>query len=93
MNNILSKAEIGILGEKAACSFLKKEGYTVSQRESLSDDERQEIIKSVLSRKLMTKQEIIAHIELQISLRKNNEMYNNAVLKWKRDLLYIKSEL
>lgn len=72
-------------------SILRQEGYTVSQKEALSDGERQNILKSVLLRGLMTKWDIIEHIELQISLRKNNSIYNTAILKWERDLQYIRA--
>ena len=72
-------------------SILRQEGYTVSQKEGLSDNERQNILRSVLSRNLMTKWQIIEHIELQISLRKNNSIYRTAIFKWERDLQYIKT--
>lgn len=72
-------------------SILRQEGYTVSQKEALSDSERQNILKSVLTRGLMTKWDVIEHIELQISLRKNNSMYTTAILKWERDLQYIRT--
>ena len=72
-------------------SILRQEGYTVSQKEDLSDGERQNILKSVLIRGLMTKWAIIEHIELQISLRKNKPMYAVAISKWERDLKYIRT--
>ena len=72
-------------------SILKQEGYTVSQKEDLLDGERQNILNSVLTRGLMTKWDVIEHIELQISLRKNNSMYATAISKWERDLQYIKT--
>lgn len=72
-------------------SILRQEGYTVSQKEALSDSERQNILKSVLIRGLMTKWDIIEHIELQISLRKNNSIYATAIRKWERDLQYIRT--
>lgn len=72
-------------------SILHQEGYTVAQKENLSDYERQHILKSVINRNLMSKWQIIEHIELQISLRRNNRMYNIAVSKWERDLAFLRS--
>ena len=71
-------------------SVLRQEGYTVSQKEDLSDLERQSILKNVINRKLMSKWQIIEHIELQISLRRNNRMYNIAISKWERDLAFLR---
>ena len=71
-------------------SVLRQEGYTVSQKEGLTDSERQSILKNVINRNLMSKWQIIEHIELQISLRKNNSMYNIAISKWERDLSFLR---
>ncbi len=71
-------------------SILRQEGYTVSQKEDLSDYERQQILLSVMRRNLMSKWQIIEHIELQISLRRNNRMYNVAISKWERDLTFLR---
>ena len=71
-------------------SVLRREGYTVSQKEGLTDSERQSILKNVINRNLMSKWQIIEHIELQISLRRNNRMYNIAISKWERDLAFLK---
>lgn len=71
-------------------SVLKREGYTASQKENLTDYERQQILLSVIQQKLMSKQQIIEHIELQISLRQNNRMYSTAISKWERDLAFLR---
>ena len=71
-------------------SILRREGYTVSQKEDLSDYERQQILLIVMRRNLMSKWQIIEHIELQISLRRNNRMYNIAISKWERDLAFLR---
>ena len=34
--------------------------------------------------------QIIEHIELQISLRKNNRIYRVAISKWERDLVFLR---
>lgn len=72
-------------------SILKREGYTVSQREGLTDYERHQILDSVLSRRLMTKRAIVEHIETQIALRRYNSSYREAIEKWKRDLEYLET--
>ena len=69
---------------------MRQEGYTVSQKEGLSDYERQQILLSVMRRNLMSKWQIIEHIELQISLRRNNKMYSMAISKWERDLSFLR---
>ena len=71
-------------------SILRQEGYTVSQKEDLSDYDRQQILLSVMRRNLMSKWQIIEHIELQISLRRNNRMYSIAISKWERDLSFLR---
>ena len=71
-------------------SILRQEGYTVSQREGLSDNEREAILRNVISKKLMSRRQVIEHIELQISLRKNNSMYGIAISKWERDLAFLR---
>ena len=71
-------------------SILRQEGYTVSQREGLSDNERETILRNVISQKLMSRRQVIEHIELQISLRKNNSMYDIAISKWERDLQFLR---
>ena len=71
-------------------SILRQEGYTVSQREGLLDSERQAILLRVIESKKMSKLQISEHIELQISLRKNNSMYDIAISKWERDLAFLR---
>ena len=71
-------------------SVLKQEGYTVSQKENLADYERQQILLSVIQRNLMSKQQIIEHIGLQIALRQNNRMFSVAISKWERDLAFLR---
>ena len=72
-------------------SVLRQEGYTVSQREGLSDYERHQILNSVLSRGLMAKRAIVEHIETQIALRRYSSTYREAVEKWRRDLEYLEN--
>ena len=38
----------------------------------------------------MSRRQVIEHIELQISLRKNNSMYDIAISKWERDLQFLR---
>ena len=71
-------------------SILRQEGYTVSQREGLLDTERQAILLRVIENQKMSKLQVIEHIELQISLRKNNSMYDIAISKWERDLAFLR---
>ena len=72
-------------------SLLRAEGYTVSQREGLSDYERQAILRRVISNNKMSKRQVIDHIELQIKLRSGNRMYDIAISKWNRDLAFLRS--
>ena len=72
-------------------SILRAEGYTVSQREGLSDYGRQAILRRVISNNKMSKRQVIDHIELQIKLRTGKPMYDIAISKWERDLAFLKN--
>ena len=71
-------------------SILRQEGYTVSQREGLTDYERQNILCNVINSGKMSKRQVVEHIELQINLRKNKRMYNLAIAKWERDVEFLR---
>lgn len=72
-------------------SILRHEGYTVSKKEGLTDYERQAILRKVIENGKMGRNQAIDHIELQINLRKHNSIYNIAISKWERDLMFLKS--
>lgn len=70
-------------------SYLRSQGYTVSQTEGLSDDERQNILYNVLNSNVMSKHDIIQHLERMINLRKTSARYVNAIEKWERDIYFL----
>lgn len=72
-------------------SILRQEGYTVSQREGLTDYERQNILCNVINSGKMSKRQIVEHIELQMNLRKNNATYDVAISKWERDVAFLRT--
>ena len=74
----------------ASESVLRQNGYTVSQKEGLSDVVRQRILRNVIEMNLLSKDAICNHIESQIALRRSNIIYEVAIKKWERDLLFLR---
>lgn len=71
-------------------SYLRGQGYTVSQTEGLTDAQRQVILANVLDSKMMTKNQIIDHLEKMINLRKTRPQYFLAISKWEKDIAFVK---
>ena len=75
-------------------NILRSLGYDVSEKGRLSTFERQLILKEIIvSRKRMTKQEVINHIEWNIRMRRDNAYMKLAISKWEDDLRYIRKYL
>ncbi len=71
-------------------SALNKMGYTVNQKDDLSDLERQRILKQAIESGTYSKKSIISFLEWNISLSKRRRSMETAISKWKRDIDYIK---
>ena len=71
-------------------SILKEYGYTVSQKENLSEEERHTIIEEVIDNGDMTKSQVINLLESMINLRQYQDKYKIAISKWKKDIEFVK---
>lgn len=76
---------------KNAESIIKNFGYSVSKRVGLSDAERQQILKDIISGGKMLKEAICAYLEFNINLHKNQSTHADAVDKWVADLAFVKN--
>ena len=72
-------------------SILSEMGYNVQASSSLTDEERQNILKRAIEEKKISENEILNLLELQIHLHSGDAKYANAVEKWKRDSAFVKS--
>lgn len=70
-------------------SVLSLYGYNVNKTSGLSVIERQNILKFLIENKILTKHEIISHLESQISIRKNLPSMKDAISKWNNDIDFI----
>lgn len=70
-------------------SILMQYGYSVSQKEGLSDFQRQKILSVLIDNKIMTKSSIISYLDFFILQKKKNPNYKNAISKWQDDREYV----
>lgn len=70
-------------------SLLMTYGYTVNSNDNLSDEKRQEILKFIISNKIMSKDEIISFLEWLISTKQNNPNNIFAIRKWEKDIEFL----
>ncbi len=70
-------------------SLLMTYGYTVNSNDNLSDKKRQEILKFIISNKIMSKDEIISFLEWLISTKQNNPNNIFAIRKWEKDIEFL----
>lgn len=72
-----------------AHSELNLLGYSVSASEGLSITQRQELLARIIDSRIMSKTEIINHIEWLIRTRKHIPRMLNAVAEWQADLRFV----
>lgn len=72
-------------------SKLYKYGYNVESKKNLSDKQRQLILASVITAKVLSKAEIRSHLTTLITRGKKIDKWKQAVSKWESDLKYIES--
>lgn len=72
-------------------SILAANGYTVAKNSGLSDFQRQQILENIIDMGIMTRNEIIYHLEGLIELRKLQRYkdFSEAIDKWKSDIRYV----
>ena len=70
-------------------SLLKQFGYNVSEKDNLSDSQRQNILALLIDHEILTKAQIDKYLRFFIHSKKNNPIYENAVNKWRSDLEFV----
>lgn len=70
-------------------SKLYKYGYNVESKKNLSEKQRQVILASVFTAKVLSKAEIRSHLTTLITRGKKIDKWKQAVSKWESDLKYI----
>lgn len=70
-------------------SILMQYGYSVSQKEDLSDFQRQKILSILIDNKIMTKSSIISYLDFFILQKKKNPKYEKAISRWQDDREYV----
>lgn len=80
----------GLYGNLASESILHMYGYTVNQKDDLSEAERQTIMSFVIENRIQSAQDIAHLLEWLISQRENNPRMSVAVSRWRADLRFVK---
>lgn len=70
-------------------SILRQFGYNVNAQENLSANERHKIIEIILNNGIMSKNEIISHLNFLTNSRKNQANMFNAISKWNDDIKFV----
>lgn len=70
-------------------SVLRLYGYTVNENDGLTEGERHELLKNLMDSKLMSKTDILNHIEWLINTHEKSAQYMTACDKWKADLQFV----
>jgi len=70
-------------------SALHMYGYSVDINTGLTNDQRQMLLYYLVSNNLLTRFEIIAHLELLIRLNSNKETFESAIYKWQSDIDFL----
>lgn len=72
-------------------SLLRKKGYSVQDKNGLSQTERQAILLNVINERILTPYEVITFLNWLVNTRKTQNKYQAAVNKWKEDIQYVKN--
>ena len=70
-------------------SILKQNGYNVSRINNLSNLQRQIILTHIIENGLTSRDQVISYLSMFIRQKKVMPAYQEAVNKWKSDLIYI----
>ena len=71
-------------------TMLHKLGYNVSQKDGLSSQERHDILAQIVTKRQISKNEIISLLQYYIRRNENNDNMWLAVEKWEQDLAFMK---
>lgn len=77
------------MGELKPESILSEFGYSVSAQKGLSAKRRHKILKNLIDREVLSRQEIISYLEGFIRLRKYDYKCRAAISKWKEDISFV----
>ena len=72
-------------------SPLRMAGYTVDSQNGLSDHERQQILADIVASGMLSKEAVINYINGFIALNGQKASNHDAVQKWKRDVVFMRS--
>ena len=102
-NSVISSQTIETVGKviteaaapifKNSESILKKYGYAVAKDIGLTDTDRQNALRNIISNGILPKEAVCKCIENFINLHKNQSNFSEAVSKWKLDLAFIRDSL
>lgn len=84
-----SEVKAGIYGGLKTQSELRLYGYSVSASDGAPLESRRQLLRSLIDNGIMTKHEVINHIEWLITSRRNMNHMENAISKWQSDLMFI----
>lgn len=81
----------GIMNEGTlnAESKLKILGYSVNAQDDYSQMYREKILQEIIEGRLMTKREIMKHMDFLITIHNADYRFDDAVRKWKHDLQFV----
>lgn len=74
-------------------SILRQYGYSVSKKIGLTERERHRILDFVIDNHILSKADVIDHIEWQISDKKNRDNMDIAIEKWESDIRYVQKKI
>ncbi len=72
-------------------SILKMYGYSVSQKDGLSDIERKTVLDMVICNDIMTKKRCIQFIEWLVRHNSSRDNMQSAINKWNKDIDYLRN--
>ncbi len=75
--------------ELNAESLLHSLGYNVSEKEGLSPQYRHKLLKAILKEKVMTKMQVLSHLDYLIRRNGQKEHMESARAKWEDDRYYV----
>ena len=70
-------------------SILKLNGYSVSETENLTDTQRRQILKDLIDKKIIEKDEVVKYLKSFVNFNGKKLGNSRAVNKWKSDILFL----
>ena len=73
----------------AAESLLKQCGYSVAKDNDLSTKERHVILEFVIESGIMSKADVLSHLEWLVRQNSSRQNFKEAISKWNDDIMYL----